>query len=89
MTGRRHDECRDRNPHGLPWGRQRAAYEREGVASYWLVDPDEPSMTVLELGPDGRYAEVAQGSGDDQVVVGRPFPVTVVPSALRAGLDPD
>lgn len=68
---------------------KRAVYEREGVASYWVVDPDEPSVTVLELGGDGRYAEVARATGDEALVLERPYPVTIVPAELRRGLDPD
>ncbi len=38
-------------------------------------------MTVLEL-QHGRYAEVAQVSGDQTWAAERPYAVTVVPSAL-------
>lgn len=31
-------------------------YRALGVASYWLIDPDAPSLTVLEL-HDGNYVE--------------------------------
>lgn len=68
---------------------KRAAYERAGVVSYWVVDPVEPSILVHELTPAGRYAEVAHVGGADQVTVQRPFPVTLVPADLRRGLDPD
>ena len=43
---------------------KKAAYERMGAASYWVVDPDDPgALTVFELGPDGRYREVAAVRG--------------------------
>jgi Uma2 family endonuclease len=67
---------------------KRAAYERHGVASYWLVDPDAPSVTVLEL-RDGRYAETGTVTGDDVLEVTRPFPVRLVPADLVRGLLPD
>ncbi len=60
---------------------KRLVLEEGGVASSWLVDPDEPSLTVLEL-VDGRYAEVAVGRGTESVAVALPFPVTVVPADL-------
>lgn len=60
---------------------KRLVLEEGGVASYWLVDPDEPSLTVLELS-DGHYVEVAAGRGTEAVTVARPFPLTVVPADL-------
>jgi Uma2 family endonuclease len=38
---------------------KRRAYEREGIMSYWLVDPLTPSLTVLEL-HGGAYVQVAR-----------------------------
>src|SRR5207302_2669731 len=37
-------------------GTKRLAYEAAGLRWYWLVDPDAPSITVLEL-VDGSYVE--------------------------------
>lgn len=65
-------------------GRKRAAYEARGVASYWLLDPREPSVTVLEL-RGGRYVDAAAATGDEEVVMERPFPVRLVPAELVAG----
>jgi Uma2 family endonuclease len=62
-------------------GTKRLAFEGAGVPSYWLIDPDQPSLTVLEL-EDGVYRETAFLIGDDSWAATRPFPVTVVPSAL-------
>lgn len=67
---------------------KRAAYERHGVASYWLVDPETPSVTVLEL-QDGRYAEVGAVTGDEALEVRLPFPVRLVAADLVRGLRPD
>src|SRR6478672_3745329 len=52
---------------------KRSKYEDEGVASYWVVDPEEPSILALDL-VDGRYEIVGQASGDDPVTLDKPFP---------------
>ncbi len=69
---------------------KRATYERFGIPSYWLVDPDpdEPSVTVLGL-VGGQYVEVATAVGEQPHTVERPFPVTIVPADLVRGLHPD
>lgn len=59
-----------------------AKYAEGGVASYWIVDPDGgPSIVAHDL-VDGDYVEVARGSGDDEVRLAHPYPLTVTPSAL-------
>ena len=60
---------------------KRLAYEAAGVPAYWLVDPDIPSLTVLEL-EDGRYVERATVAGDEPFHATVPFPVTVEPAGL-------
>jgi Uma2 family endonuclease len=60
---------------------KRDRLQAAGVASYWLVDPDEPSLTVLEL-RDGTYVEVARVTGTEQVTVTAPFPLRLVPAEL-------
>ena len=52
---------------------KRRVLEEAGVPSYWLVDPDDGALTVLEL-VDGAYRQVAHGV---DVSVERPFPVRV------------
>ena len=54
---------------------KRDIYQRAGVPSCWLVDPDEPSVQVLELDARGRYAEVARAAGRDLLRLERPFPL--------------
>ena len=61
--------------------RKRAAYERAGLAHYWIVDPVLPAVTVLELA-GGRLVEAATAKGDEVLAVERPFPVRVVPGQL-------
>ena len=65
--------------------RKKAAYERFGVRSYWIVNPDtpHPELTVFEL-RDGRYALAARTSGP--FAADRPFPVSVDPARLTDGL---
>ncbi len=40
---------------------KRGLYEQAGVASYWVVDPDEPSLRAWDL-VDGAYLEMARVS---------------------------
>lgn len=68
---------------------KKAAYERMGVASYWVLDPEPPgALTVFELDSHGRYQEVARVNGDEKFTAERPFPVTVIPARLLDGLRP-
>ncbi len=66
-------------------GTKRLAYEAAGVPAYWLVDPGEPSLTVLRLG-DGGYAEEARVMANEGHQAVYPFEVLVVPGDLVAGL---
>ena len=61
---------------------KRRVYGERGIPSYWVVDVDEPSVLVLELGDDGRYYESAEVVGDDLVVVSRPFDLRFRPVDL-------
>ncbi|WP_028658533.1 Uma2 family endonuclease [Nocardioides insulae] len=60
---------------------KRARYERAGIASYWIVDPDTLHLTVLEL-RDGAYAEVADVAAREAWTAAHPFEVTVTPGDL-------
>lgn len=60
---------------------KRSKYQDAGVAHYWIVDPIEPSILALDL-IDGVYRTAGQAIGDESIALTRPFPVTVVPSAL-------
>ena len=61
---------------------KRDRFQAAGVPSYWLVDPDEPSITALEL-RDGTYVEVARAVGEQECRIDQPYSVTVVPERLR------
>ena len=66
---------------------KKAAYERFGVPSYWVIDPDldQPSLQAFELA-DGAYAEVAHVTGDEVFTAQRPFAVEIAPGRLVAKL---
>lgn len=62
---------------------KKAAYERLGVASYWVIDPQQPAMIVFELDESGRYLQVAEIKGADAFEAERPYPVRIVPAELQ------
>ena len=57
-------------------------FERAGCQSFWLLDPDVPSLTAWELAADGQYVEVAHVVGDETWTATLPFPVTIRPADL-------
>lgn len=57
--------------------------QRAGCLHYWVVDPDEPSVTAWAL-TDGEYRQVARAAGDDVFEVGEPFAVSLTPASLLA-----
>lgn len=60
---------------------KKAAFEKAGVQSYWVVDPDRPAITAWQL-IDGGYVEVASAEADQAFRVAVPFPLEIVPSDL-------
>lgn len=60
---------------------KRDRFAAAGVASYWLVDPAEPSVRVLEL-QDGAYRETQVRHGAEVVQVTQPFPLEFTPAEL-------
>jgi Uma2 family endonuclease len=66
---------------------KKAAYERFGIPSYWVVDPDldRPSLRAYEL-DGGSYAEVAHVTGSEAFRARKPFDVEIVPDRLVAKL---
>lgn len=55
---------------------KRAAYARMGIASYWLLDPDEGALTMLAL-TDGSHAQTAVEEAGGSVTAQHPFAVRV------------
>ncbi len=60
---------------------KRDRLQSAGVPSYWLVDPDGLSVTVLELW-DGTYEQVGRATGAERLRVTAPYAVELVPAAL-------
>ncbi|GLY67223.1 Uma2 family endonuclease [Amycolatopsis taiwanensis] len=65
---------------------KRAVYERMGVPSYWVIDPEKPSMRVFELDDDGRYQVIAKIADDEPFDAIKPFPVRIVLTDLLGRL---
>jgi len=60
---------------------KRAVYEAAGCASYWVVDPDLPALTIWEL-QAGAYVDTGHAEGEQQLTVARPYDVTITPAQL-------
>jgi Uma2 family endonuclease len=69
---------------------KKAAYERFGIPSYWVVDPDvdRPALRAFELTDEGAYAEVARVAGAETFRTAKPFSVEIVPDRLVAKFRP-
>lgn len=69
---------------------KKLAYERYGVPSYWVLDPDpdQPSLRAFELADGDRYREVAHVVAEEAFRATQPFPIVVTPAELVAGLHP-
>jgi len=62
-------------------GTKRLAYQAAGVPAYWVVDPEEPSLTVFLL-EAGTYAETATVTGETSFHADFPFAIDVTPDRL-------
>jgi Uma2 family endonuclease len=60
---------------------KRQIYAEMGIPSYWIVDIEQPSVTVLELEVQD-YAEAAVLTGETRSVIARPFAVELAASDL-------
>ena len=54
---------------------------RAGCPHYWVVDPDEPSITAWTL-VDGAYVLTAEASDDQEFHVSEPFETAFTPAGL-------
>lgn len=57
--------------------------QRAGAAHYWVIDPDEPSITAWTL-RDGRYVESGRAVGDATLHISAPLTLEITPTALLA-----
>lgn len=62
---------------------KRSRYEEAGIPSYWVIDPDPPSLIAFEL-VDGHYRTAADVTGEQIVQLERPFAVALTPLARPA-----
>jgi Uma2 family endonuclease len=69
--------------HHYDRGSKRLAYHEAEITSYWIVDPEEPSITVLEWS-SGDLLDERTVVGADTFRVEGPFPFTVRPVDLQA-----
>lgn len=67
---------------------KRSVYARFGVPSYWMLDPETPSLTALELDDEGDYRAVADVVGAEVFAAALPFAVVLSPLQLVAGMRP-
>ncbi|MDN5794854.1 MAG: Uma2 family endonuclease [Intrasporangium sp.] len=64
-------------------GLKRERHERAGTASYWVIDPSEPSLIAWQL-DGGRYVEVGHAVGEETFEASQPFPVRITPARWSA-----
>ena len=65
----------------LDRGRKREIYAEAGVAYYWIVDPDVPSIATFELA-HGTYRQTAHVIGDETLDVRQPVQLRLTPAEL-------
>ncbi|WP_020577315.1 Uma2 family endonuclease [Actinopolymorpha alba] len=68
---------------GIDLVSKRNRYESAGCPSYWLIDPEVPSILALEL-RDGSYVEAAEVKAEETFHAAMPYPLSLTPAELVA-----
>lgn len=58
-----------------------SVYAAAGVASYWIIDPTEPSVIAWDL-VDGEYVEAGRAVKGETLALTGPFAVRITPEDL-------
>jgi Uma2 family endonuclease len=76
-------EVRSPSTAAFDLSQKKAAYQKFGVQSYWIVNPDRnrPELTVFELSGH-EYRQVARVSGNTPFLAGQPFSCEIIPARL-------
>ena len=61
---------------------KRAAYERMGTPSFWLIDPRTVELWAYDLAGGGTYRLYAHATGEEAFEAQQPFPVSFNPAEL-------
>jgi Putative restriction endonuclease len=59
----------------------RSWFETAGCPSYWVIDPEVPSITAWQL-RDGVYGIVGEATATETLQLSQPFPIIIVPARL-------
>jgi Uma2 family endonuclease len=59
---------------------KRQDYAASRIPVYWIVDPDQKTLTVLSLGPEASYREQAVVRPGQTWTTDSPFPLTLDPA---------
>ncbi|MBB3040900.1 Uma2 family endonuclease [Nocardioides soli] len=62
-------------------GLKRSAYEAARCPAYWVVDPEDPSVTAWEL-RGGEYVVAGTATGAETLTLAAPYPVSITPERL-------
>lgn len=63
-------------------GAKKLRYETARCPNYWVIDPDEPSLTAWHL-DDTAYGEPTHRSNNELFQTDSPFPISFTPASLR------